>query len=88
MKTWNQLDNSHFIRVAIKMSAKILANYSVGKLVSCLGLENEVANNILKEFGANVPIDKAFEYIMDNVIPDSIDNVRKEYNSAAGIDNE
>ena len=48
-------------------------------------LLNDITDMVLEKFGEEAPLDDVIKYILDNTIPDTIDNVRVEYNEAAGV---
>jgi hypothetical protein len=84
-KTSYAVGNSIVRGAAIHIAAEYLEGYTVGKVVKLFDLQNEIADEVLEKFGAESPLDDVIEYILDNTIPDTIDNVRAEYNEAAGV---
>ena len=84
-KTSYAVGNSIVRGVAIHIAAEYLEGYTVGKVVKLFDLQNEIADAVLEKFGAESPLDDVIKYILDNTIPDTIDNVRVEYNEAAGV---
>ena len=85
IKTSYAVGNSITRGAVIKVASELLEGYTIGKICKLFNLQDDFAEAMFEKIGEKAPLDDIIEYVLENTVTDTIENVMAEYNEAAEV---